>query len=369
MWSINEIISSILLKTKKVKTQTTITEEAFAQFKEKLSQTTAIPPILFGQEERGIVSFIKKETTKFNVNNITRTSAYLEFYKRNKEIHWSFLAHMVSRNGGWNMTDIKGSLLNELLPSTKVDLFFEFLEKANAFIFHDAYPQLLLYEHSKKTGRNLFHLLPFFSVSSFMKPIWELFLRENNSAFLTIALILNEQYMIQTRLIEHSKYEVEVLDSSLFKAQETFGFTDVLFPYKRRQKTELAGATVRGFANVTNRIYIGKSLYGILFHCIYNQAYEYAITTTHTGSRCDFWPQFFTDKKLTDSNKIYSPILTTVWPNVSHTYKTEDWFQSVEVMEQLKTYQIPSTYKKSKNYKSDLNKLRSIQSMKDKLSK
>ncbi|MBM6619388.1 DUF2515 family protein [Bacillus suaedaesalsae] len=369
MWSLNALLNKLPFKTNKVITQRTINDDDYAQLKEILSKTSAATPVSFGQEDRDLVSFIKKETTKYNVNNITRTTAYLEFYKRNKEVHWSFLAHMVSRNGGWNMTDLKGSLIEELLPSNKVQIFFEFLEKANAFIFHDAFPQLMLYEHSKKTGRNLFHLLPYFVVSSFMKPIWELFLHERNSELLTIALILNEQYMIQTRLIDHSRYESEVLHSSLYKAQETFGFTDVLFPFKKRRKIELAGETVRGFNNVKNRINIGKSLYGILFHRVYQQAFDYAISTPHTGSRVDYWPHLFLNQETTGSNKIYSPSLTDVWPDVIHTYKTEDWFTKIEVIEQIKSYQIPSYYMKSENYKSDLKKLLSIQSVKDKLSK
>lgn len=41
--------------------------------------------------------------------------AYYDYYLRYPEIHWAFLGHMVSRNGGWNMTDLKGDLLSRLL--------------------------------------------------------------------------------------------------------------------------------------------------------------------------------------------------------------------------------------------------------------
>ena len=56
---------------------------------------------------------IKDETILFNKNNVTRTKAYLDFYIRHPEIHWVFLAHMVSRNAGWNMTDLKGGFLTQ----------------------------------------------------------------------------------------------------------------------------------------------------------------------------------------------------------------------------------------------------------------
>ena len=62
-------------------------------------------------EESALVQQIQDQTKNLNKNNVTRTKAYLEFYNRHPEIHWAFLGHMVSRNGGWNMTDLKGGLL------------------------------------------------------------------------------------------------------------------------------------------------------------------------------------------------------------------------------------------------------------------
>lgn len=62
-------------------------------------------------EEKRLVQQITARTKEKNENNVTRTAAYLDFYKRHPEIHWAFLGHMVSRNGGWNMTDLKGELL------------------------------------------------------------------------------------------------------------------------------------------------------------------------------------------------------------------------------------------------------------------
>lgn len=369
MWSVNDLFNKLFQANNKGTSISTINEKEYLQLKEYLSMTTASPTILFGLSDKNLVTYIQNETAKYNVNNISRTKAYLDYFNRNKEIHWSFLAHMVSRNGGWNMTDLKGGLIHQLLPSNKQELFFIFLERANAFIFHDAYPQLLLYEQSKKTGRNLFYLLPYFSVSSFMKTIWEYFWIEKNSELLTIALILNEQCMIQARLIENSSYDNEVLDSSLYKTQETFGFTDVLFPYKKFRRIELAGTTVHGFKDVRNRINIGKSLYGILFHKVYKHAYDFAISTPHTGSRKDFWPHLFTSKDGKNSNKIYSPELTEVWPNINHSYKTEDWFTNQDMLDEMITYHLPSSFRMSKNYKADLKKLQTLKAAKNTLSK
>jgi hypothetical protein len=320
--------------------------------------------VFLGVEELEILSLIREETRSLNLNNITRTMAYLDFYLENKEIHWSFLAHMVSRNGGWNMTDLKGSLLSQLLPENKVQIFFEFLEKANAMIFYDAYAQLLLYRYSKEVGKNLFYLLPHLSVSTFMKPIWDYFWKTNHSSLLTVALIINEQYYIQSRLIENGIYKKEVLDTLLFQTQENLGFTDVLFPYKgNHHQIELAGVTVQNFEDVNARINMGKTLYGILFHKIFTSASTFAIGTPHTGTRADYWPDIFTNNMLKiEGGKhrpyIFSPTLKQAWPTYQHEFVDQaDWYSSPDVIHLLRNYYIPASYKLTKNYKKDISNL------------
>ena len=60
------------------------------------------------------------------MNNITRTKAYFDIYQKYPEIHWAFLGHMVSRNGGWNMTDLKGDFLTRLLTKKKGMIILHF---------------------------------------------------------------------------------------------------------------------------------------------------------------------------------------------------------------------------------------------------
>ncbi|MDP4162202.1 MAG: DUF2515 family protein, partial [Bacillota bacterium] len=74
-------------------------------------KNTSVKKRTLTSDEHKLVNQIKEKTKKFNRNNLTRTKAYLDFYNNHPEIHWSFLAHMVSRNGGWNMTDLKGEFL------------------------------------------------------------------------------------------------------------------------------------------------------------------------------------------------------------------------------------------------------------------
>src|SRR5699024_1496732 len=110
---------------------------ALKLIKKDLHYNPSKKPITF--QETQIIQDIVNETKRKNINNITRTNAYLDFYMQHSEIDWAFLAHMVSRNTGWNMTDLKGSYLTKLLTSQEQDDYFAFLERANWLIFQDAY--------------------------------------------------------------------------------------------------------------------------------------------------------------------------------------------------------------------------------------
>lgn len=148
-------------------------------------------------DEQQILEKINQQTTACNLNNVTRTNAYLAFYLKYPQVHWALLAHFVSRNAGWNMTDLKGDLLSKILSETEQNAFFQFMERANWLIFQDAYPQLLLYEESVRQSKPLFHLLSHLGVSSFMQAVWSIFWQQKQSHILTHALIINEQNYIE----------------------------------------------------------------------------------------------------------------------------------------------------------------------------
>ena len=209
-------------------------------------QVAADPHALTGQVGE-VYQRILQQTQEHNRNNITRTKAYLDIYQRHPELHWALLAHMVSRNGGYNMTDLKGDLISRAMEAGEAEQFFQFLERANWLIFADAYPQLLLYEASRQAEQPLFHLLPYFSVSRFMHPIWERFWKTKDSSLLTLALIVNEQNFIEERVVQNPLYQ-PVVESFEFKAQTLLSLTNVVFPYlapKEKEKVQLAGVARR----------------------------------------------------------------------------------------------------------------------------
>ena len=270
-------------------------------------------------QDKQIIRQIQSITEQKNMDNISRTDAYFAFYKRNPEISWSFLASMVSRNGGWNMCDLKGSVFPQILSPNTINQLFSTYERANWLIFHDVYPQLLLYEYSTKQNKMLFHLLPYFHVSVFMQKEWEKFWREKNSLRLLTSLIINEQNVIQKPVIEHPVYRNKVFHSLIFSFQDWLHFSSVLFP---TCGGEVYGASVSGFRRLSNRIYLGRQLAKILFdQRLFPYFLEFAEKTAHTGSRYDYEQYFKSPNQKRDT-----PFLRAAFPVVQHhRHQVEDW--------------------------------------------
>jgi len=334
------------------------------------------------QADLALIRHIRAETELRNRNNVTRTNAYLEMYLRHPELHWSFLAHMVSRNGGWNMTDLRGELLPYLLDATQQEHVYAFLERANALIFHDAYPQLLLYEASLRSGTPRFHCLKELGVSSFMLPVWELFWERQDSALLTIALIVNEQHYIERRVVRHPTYRATVLDTLFFNAQSILQLNQVVFPYYDNDKLRLAGLILENFSRLSERIEFGKKLYAILFGIpvVSEGAVSFAAARRHTGSRSDYWPHLFAPirhappvprgqlKEWLDgcslrpgASPLYSPRLCDVWKDrPAGEIEPGDWFgrdTAEDAVSYLASVEPPFSFDMTHEYCFGLNKL------------
>lgn len=303
--------------------------------------------------ERVVLGQIRKAVVENNVNNVTRTKAYLEFYKQHSEIHWAFLGHMVSRNGGWNMTDLQGEFLTRLLSKKERNSFFTFLERGNWLVFQDVYPQFLIYEESLKRGRPFFHLLPYLNISTFMETIWNHFWTDKDRFVLTMGLVINEQSYVEKRVVQHPVHQKEVFGTLEFNLQDLLSFNQILFPYGNRN---LAGQTLHQFGSVTERILLGKRLYTVLFKdpIILQQVYEWAVAHPHTGSRKDYWSHIFNNinegipgfayslrlkscQLRPGARKIYSPALEHAWKNVTQEEAEKgDWFTDWRIADFLK---------------------------------
>ncbi|MBY6053462.1 DUF2515 family protein [Cytobacillus firmus] len=322
--------------------------------KEELKKGAAVQkPVNLSDEEKGILDQVKRETKEWNLNNVTRTKAYLDFYRQHPEVHWAFLAHMVSRNGGWNMTDLKGEILSRLLSDREKHSFFSFLERGNWLIFQDAYPQLLIYRESLKRNRPLFSLFSHLNISFFMETVWSCFWRRPDPYILTTAFIINEQNYIEKRVLQSSFYKHEVFHKLEFKLQELLSLNHILFPFEKNGAIHLKGQTVNHFESLHERILLGKKLYNVLFKDkeVLTLTEQWANTQPHTGSRKDYWPHIFNDvhegvpgeqyqfqlkscRIRPGGRRIYSPSLESAWKNVNQPEaESGDWFENEHVLE------------------------------------
>jgi hypothetical protein len=347
-------VSKIFCFKKNKSKKFTLTKELMA-LKNVLIQAKTVPIPTLTKDEKHLVEKIKSKTGELNQDNVTRTKAYLDFYKLHPEIQWAFLGHMVSRNGGWNMTDLKGDFIKGLLDKHTRQEFFSFLERGNWLIFQDAYPQFLLYEESLIRKKKLFHLLPYFSVSIFMETIWNDFWNHGNKYILTIALVINEQSYLEKRVMENNHFKQKVFETFEFKLQELLSFNHILFPYLKSNKIMLVGQTLNQFDSLHERIMLGKRLYSLLFsnEQILIASKNWALKHPHTGSRKDYWPHLFNDvKEYAPGNfymrrlkkcqlrkgmaRIYSPRLDFAWKNVDHgPAEKGDWFDDWRVIDYL----------------------------------
>lgn len=271
--------------------------------------------------EAELIHTIKLETERKNADNISRTKAYLDYYLETPEIIWSFLASMVSRNGGYSMCDLEGQWFPRLIkqPEVRQRLFLTF-ERANWLIFRDAYSQLLLYSYSTKKNTPMFHLLNYLDVSAFMVKEWNLFWLYRDKKRLMTALIVNEQNVIQQPVISHPIFKKRVFSTMMFSFEDSLHFSTVLFP---TCEGELYGASVNGFKSVHKRINLGKRLAEILFNPRhYPLILEFALNTEHTASRHDY-EKYFPFHKRRDT-----PFLRCTFPIIEHHYHRQyDWFE------------------------------------------
>ncbi|PLT34909.1 DUF2515 family protein [Bacillus sp. V5-8f] len=275
-------------------------------------------------KEQKLIKKITWLTEKWNKDNISRTKAYEYFFSIHPEIKWAFLASMVSRNAGWNMCDLEGAWLPKAVSRHFRHSLFMTYERANWLIFHDAFPQLMLYHYSTKYRIPLFHLSRHFSISSFSEHEWNAFWNSRDETRLLYALIINEQNVIEEPVIRHQYYNPFIFHSFLFELQDWMHFSTVLFPMCCG---ELYGHSVSDFRNVDARIELGKMLSLILFHeDLFPFFYEFARLTEPTGSRHDY-EKYFQNKKRRET-----PFLRMVYPVISHSVqRMELWDTKTDI--------------------------------------
>ncbi|MGG3913739.1 DUF2515 family protein [Rossellomorea vietnamensis] len=346
-----QVISNLFKPAKRKNISPLLDVQTIDRLYDEMKQE-GVPDVYFPEDQALFEEMIIK-VKKGNVNNLTRTSSYLDLFKKHPELHWSFLAHMVSRNAGYHMTDIQNDLLSHVMSDNEQQSLFKFLERCNAAIFEDAYPQLLLYENWKLTGRLSFHLLKKFNVSVFMRKIWADYLKTGDHPVLTTALIMNEQHLIQNKTLSSPNLNMGI-EKWKFFLQDRLEFTSILFPYGTQSPYSLAGLSVSHFEKVDSRIQLGKKLYRVLFHpMVHPTAFSFSLHHPHTGSREDYWPHIYSSVKK--DKHLFSPELGEVWENIYYDDPSStDWFrgQPIEVMSPLLTISDPHHFSMTRKWKA-----------------
>lgn len=266
-----------------------------------------------------VIHKIRQHTAKHNVDNISRTVFYQHFFQTHTEIKWALLASIVSRNAGWNMTDLFNSWFHKILDNNDQLRLFSIYETGNWTIFDDACPQLLVYKESVRYKRPLFELLAAFGVSAFMIKEWQLFWEKHDENRLCTALIINEQQILEQAVIQTKLYQDIIARKLFYKFEQHTHFSYVILP---SINGSLYTLYVQRFHKVASRIRLGRKLAYLLFHPeVFPNVWLFCQHTPHTGSRNDYYHY------LDWSARVSSLPLRLVYPRIDHHHmKRVDWF-------------------------------------------
>lgn len=224
-----------------------------------------------------------------NRDNVARTDSYLELYAwtraRGRELPWVLMAHLVSRNAGYLMTDLAraldGAAGADPAVAAATRTLFLLLERANWLIFHDAWHHVL-HHLLGWTDRLAAPRTP-----AFMCAAWRRY--EEDAAGgespelarrLVLALVHNEQHLIEHRAVHHPALAP---GARLLELVERAGREKPL----HLPVADAPPITVGGFAQVGRRIEAGRRIFDeVVADAGRREALlAWALAHPHTGSR------------------------------------------------------------------------------------
>lgn len=217
-----------------------------------------------------------------NRDNIARTESYLELYEwtRNhrEELPWLLMAHLVSRNAGYLMSDIahhlEGKAGADPALAAVMRTVFVLLERANWLIFHDAWHHVLHYLMGRN-GELSSPRTPRFVIEAYARHAAAPCERR-----LALDLVHNEQNLIERRAVHHPEL---IAGTGMIELMESSGREAPL-----HLPVEGAPAiTVGRFANLHRRIETGRRIFDeVLAERDKREAlFLWAKANPHTGSR------------------------------------------------------------------------------------
>ncbi len=233
------------------------------------------------------------ELDERNVDNVARTASYLELYAwtrtQGRELPWVFMAHLVSRNAGYLMTDLARTMGD---PRTAPALLepmrnlFVLLERANWLIFWDAWHHVL-HHLSGRTAELAGPRAPRFMIDAWHR--WEADVATAGGPDaalerrIVVELVHNEQHLIEHRAVHHADLAagrrlLEMVEMS--GREKPLHFPDV----GRGGWPEIR---VGGFAQLDRRIATGARIFDeVLVDRGHRDAlFAWAQAHPHTGDR------------------------------------------------------------------------------------
>ncbi len=226
-----------------------------------------------------------EEIDERNADNVTRTESYLELYDwtaaNGGELPWLLMAHLVSRNAGYLMSDLarsvngKAGAADPALRGAMENLM-ALLERANFLIFHDAWHHVL-HHLLGRTGELVGPRTPRFMIDA-----WQRHERRagGGERALVLDLVHNEQHLIEHRAVHHQDLAPGL---RLLQWIELSGREKPLhFPIE-----DAPAITVGGFAQVERRIAAGARIFDEVLADRDRRAalFAWARAHPHTGSR------------------------------------------------------------------------------------
>ena len=231
------------------------------------------------------------ELEERNRDNVSRTESYLELYAWTRahppELPWVLMAHLVSRNAGYMMTEIATRLPESPDPSLArmAENLFLLLERGNFLIFHDAW------HHVTRFLRGGASSLAAPRTPAFMVEAWRRYEQALTAhgatpeveRALVLDLVHNEQHFIEQRVVHHADY---VPGAGLLALVEAGGREKPLvFPCAAASgEPEIR---VGEFASLPRRIEAGRRIFDevVRDRARRDAMFAWAMAHPHTGSR------------------------------------------------------------------------------------
>ena len=230
-----------------------------------------------------------------NVDNVARTQSYLELYAWTREhppdLPWILMAHLVSRNAGYLMTDLARSLERTKEPTMHAAMttLFVMLERANYLIFWDAWHHVCAHLAGQSADLET-PRTPEFMCGAYRRYERAIAGRVGEQVppeverQLVMDLVHNEQHLIEHRAVHHPELAPGL---HLLQLIELFGRDGpIILPWALRRR-EPPKIRVGKFARVERRIATGARIFdeALADRRSRDAMFRWAAAHPHTGSR------------------------------------------------------------------------------------